>query len=289
MKLFYYNYERGKQMKKVAVINDLSGFGKCSLTAAIPVLSVQGVQACPLPTAVLSNQTGYPDYCSVDFTDNLTSFIDQWKKLEPCFDGILTGFVSDVKQIKIIEDFCDTFKKENTLLVVDPVMADNGKIYPVYSDELCSEVKRLAMRADIITPNLTEFCVLTDCDYNEIIKNAYTKEITEILFEKSAYLFEKGIKTVIVTSVPVTEGMVTNCIITLSGVETVSSRKFAGSFSGTGDLFASVVCGAVVKGDSVYDAVSRATRFLEASISATVCECTRPEDGICFEPFLKLL
>ncbi len=276
-------------MKKVAVINDLSGFGKCSLTAAIPVLNVQGIQVCPLPTAVLSNQTGYPDYCSVNFTENISSFINQWKKLEPHFDGILTGFVSDIKQIKIIEDFCRDFKKDDTILVVDPVMADNGKIYPVYSDELCNEVKRLAMNADIITPNLTEFCVLTDTDYSEIIKYAYSDKIVSFLTEKAKLLFENGIKTVIVTSVPVNEGMVTNCIITPNGIETVSSRKFAGSFSGTGDLFASVVCGAVLKGESVYDAVCRATRFLEASISATVCECTRPEDGICFEPFLKLL
>lgn len=276
-------------MKKVAVINDLSGFGKCSLTAAIPALNVQGIQVCPLPTAVLSNQTGYPDYCSVDFTDNMPSFIDQWQELEPDFDGILTGFVANIKQIKIIEDFCDTFKKDETLLVVDPVMADNGKIYPVYSSELCSEVKRLAMRADIITPNLTEFCVLTDSDYEEMLKNSYKPEITDILLKKAKPLFKGGVSTVIVTSVPVTEGLVTNCIITPDGIETVSSRRFAGSFSGTGDLFASVVCGAVVKGESVYDAVCRATRFLEASISATVCECTRPEDGVCFESFLKLL
>ncbi len=276
-------------MKKVAVINDLSGFGKCSLTAAIPVLNVQGIQSCPLPTAILSNQTGYSEYSSVDFTQHMPSFIEQWKNLNPDFDGILTGFVSDVRQIKIIEEFCDTFKKDDTLLLVDPVMADNGQIYPVYSKELCDEVKRLALRADIITPNLTEFCVLTDCDYDEIMKNAYSENMTAVLFEKSKPLFDNGIKTVIVTSVPVTEGMVTNCIITDSGVETVSSKKFTGSFSGTGDLFASVVCGAVVKGESVYDAVCKATRFLEASISATVCECTRCEDGICFEAFLKLL
>lgn len=276
-------------MKKVAVINDLSGFGKCSLTAAIPALNVQGIQACPLPTAILSNQTGYPDYCSVDFTDNLKPFIHQWKKLNPHFDGILTGFVSDIKQIKIIEEFCDLFKKDGTLLVVDPVMADDGKIYPIYSKEFCSEIKRLAMRADIITPNLTEFCVLTDSDYNNIMTHAYKKSMQSVLFEKAKKLFSGGIKTVIITSVPLVEGMVTNCIITPDGVETVSSKKFAGSFSGTGDLFASVVCGGVVKGDSVYDSVCRAVRFLEASISATVCECTRPEDGICFEPFLKLL
>lgn len=276
-------------MKKIAVINDLSGFGKCSLTAAIPVLSVQGVQACPLPTAVLSNQTGYPDYRSVDFTENLPSFINQWKKLEPHFDGILTGFVSDIRQIKIIEEFCLDFKKDDTILVVDPVMADNGKVYPVYSPELCDEVKRLAMMADIITPNLTEFCVLTDTNYDEIMKSAYTCEILSVISGKAKLLFDKGIKTVIVTSVPVEEGMIANCIITSDTTETVSSRKFAGSFSGTGDLFASVVCGGVIKGDSVYDSVCRATRFLEASISATVCECTRPEDGVCFEAFLKLL
>lgn len=276
-------------MKKIAVINDLSGFGKCSLTAAIPVLNVQGIQACPLPTAVLSNQTGYPDYCSVDFTENLPSFIEQWKKLEPEFDGILTGFVSDIRQVKIIEEFCREFKKDNTILVVDPVMADNGKVYPVYSPELCDEVKRLAMMADVITPNLTEFCVLTDIDYNEIMSFAYSDKMVSILSGKAKPLFEAGIKTVIVTSVPVEEGLVTNCIITPGSVKQVSSRKFAGSFSGTGDLFASVVCGSAVKGDSVYDSVCRATRFLEASISATVCECIRPEDGVCFEPFLKLL
>lgn len=287
--LYLFKSERVKRMKKVAVINDLSGFGKCSLTAAIPVLNVQGVQACPLPTAVLSNQTGYPDYCSVDFTDNLPEFISQWKKLNPHFDGILTGFVSDIRQIKIIEDFCRDFKDDGTVLLVDPVMADNGKVYPVYSPELCQEVKRLAMMADIITPNLTEFCVLTDTDYDEIMLNAYKDTMNSVIFEKAKPLFKRGIKTVIVTSVPVAEGYVTNCIVTPDGVENVSSRIFEGSFSGTGDLFASIVCGGVVKGDSVYDSVCRAARFLEASISATVCECTRPEDGICFEPFLKLL
>ncbi len=276
-------------MKKVAVINDLSGFGKCSLTAAIPVLSVQGVQACPLPTAVFSNQTGYPEYSCVDLTDNLPSFVEQWKKLDATFDGILTGFISHVKQIEIIENFCESFKKEATVLVVDPVMADNGKIYPAYSDELCKGVKRLAMKADIVTPNLTEFCVLTDSDYQELMSYAYSEDILDILSRKAKILFDSGVKTVVITSVPVYEGKVSNCIIDKDGIKTVSSRDFGGSYSGTGDLFAATVCGGIVKGESVFDSVSKATRFLEASIGATLCELTRPEDGICFEPFLKLL
>lgn len=276
-------------MKKVAVINDLSGFGKCSLTAAVPVLNVQGIQACPLPTAVFSNQTGYPEYSYVDLTDNLPDFIEQWKKLGAVFDGILTGFVSHVKQIEIIEHFCDYFKKDDTLLLVDPVMADNGKIYTAYSDELCAGVKRLAMRADIVTPNLTEFCVLTDSDYQDIISYSYNERLIDILSQKAQVLFENGVKTVVITSVPVFEGKISNCIIDSDGIQIVSSHDFGGSYSGTGDLFAATVCGAVTKGESVFDAVSKATRFLEASIGATLCECTIPEDGICFEPFLKLL
>ncbi len=276
-------------MKKVAVINDLSGFGKCSLTAAIPVLSVQGVQACPLPTAVLSNQTGYSEYECVDFTDKMLPFASRWKNLGAEFDGILTGFVSDIKQIKIIEEICETFKTKETVLVVDPVMGDNGKVYPVYSKEMCQEVKRLSKKADILTPNLTEFCILADTDYDEIMKLAYNENLSEFLAKKARELISDGVGTVIITSVPLYEGKVSNCIINKDSVQTVSARKFFGSFSGTGDLFTSIVCGAVVKGESVFDAVSKATRFLEASISATLCECTRPEDGICFEPFLKLL
>lgn len=276
-------------MKKVAVINDLSGFGKCSLTAAIPVLSVQGVQACPLPTAILSNQTGYESYRCVDFTENLVPFTAEWQKLGAEFDGILTGFVSDIRQIRIIEEICDTFKKENTLLFVDPVMGDNGNIYPVYNDEMCAEIKRLSERADIITPNLTEFCILTQSDFDEIMSLGYTEALSHILCEKAKPLLDAGVSTIIITSVPLYEGKVSNCIIDKDGLKIVSARKFSGSFSGTGDLFASIVCGGVLKSDSVFDAVSKATRFLEVSISATLCECTRPEDGICFEPFLKLL
>lgn len=276
-------------MKKVAVINDLSGFGKCSLIAAIPVLSVQGVQACPLPTAILSNQTGYESYRCVDFTENLVPFTAEWQKLGAEFDGILTGFVSDIRQIRIIEEICDTFKKENTLLFVDPVMGDNGNIYPVYNDEMCAEIKRLSERADIITPNLTEFCILTQSDFDEIMSLGYTEALSHVLCEKAKPLLDAGVSTIIITSVPLYEGKVSNCIIDKDELKIVSARKFSGSFSGTGDLFASIVCGGVLKGDSVFDAVSKATRFLEVSISATLCECTRHEDGICFEPFLKLL
>ena len=115
--------------KKIAVINDLSGFGRCSLTAAISVLSVMGVQPCPLPTAVLSAQTGYPSYYCDDYTDKMQYFRREWKKMDARFDGIYTGFVASERQIENIFEFLDTFRRKKTFLLVDPVMGDNGKVY----------------------------------------------------------------------------------------------------------------------------------------------------------------
>lgn len=276
-------------MKKTAVINDISGFGKCSMTAAVPVISVMGIQACPLPTAILSNQTGYPEYFCDDFSDRMEKYIDMWRKLSINFDSILTGYIANEKQIEIIETFCNEFKKQDTLLVVDPVMADNGSVYATHSKKLCDGVKSLAMQADIITPNLTEFCVLTGCDYSEAAKHAYKESMKDFLFYNSKILIESGVKQTVVTSVPYTEGKISNCIIDKNGIKIVSSQDFGGSYSGTGDLFSAVVCAGVTKGEDIFDAVSKAVRFLECSVKATVMEGTNPNDGICFEPFLKLL
>lgn len=276
-------------MKKAAVFNDMSGFGKCSLTAAIPVFSVMGVQACPVPTAILSNQTGYPEYYCSDFTDSLPLYIGRWKKQNPHFDGILTGYMANEKQIEIIGDFCSYFKKDDTLLVVDPVMADNGRVYDTYSAELCRGVRELSLKADIITPNLTELCVLTNTDFDEVNALAYSEGITQRLKDMADEILAHGVKTVIVTSVPLYEGKISNCIFERDSQLVVSSKSYHGSFSGTGDLFASAVTAGVIKGRSVFDAVSAAARFIEAAVGASVCEMTRPEAGTCFEPFLKLL
>lgn len=276
-------------MKKVAVINDLSGFGKCSLTAAIPVLSVQGVQACPMPTAVLSNQTGYEEFYCKDLTDSMPAFTEHWQKLGAEFDGILTGFVSDIKQVDIINDFCEKFKKENTLLMVDPVMADNGKVYPTFSKELCEKITELSLRADVITPNLTEFCVLAGIDYSEIEKELYSEDLLKKLLRLSQPILQKGVKHIIITGARIYDGKISNCIINSDGIEAVSTIAFSGSYSGTGDLFAAAVCGELVKGSDIHSAVCRAAKFIEISLRATITENTRTEDGICFEQFLKLL
>lgn len=261
-------------MKKCAVINDISGFGKCSLTASIPVMSAMGVQVNPVVTGVFSNQTGYESFESTDLTDMLPSVIRQWLKLSPHFDGILTGFLLSAKQYDYIIDFIDTFKQEGTLLLTDPVMGDNGKIYDIYTKEMVEGVKQLCSKADIITPNITELRILSGED--------------DIMLAGEK-LIDSGIKSVIVTGVVKDENMInyvfSDGIVKKYKTEFVKSATQGGSFSGTGDIFSSFVMGKVLNGTSIFDAVKQATDFITKAIKAS--DIKNKNDGIDFEPFLK--
>ncbi len=148
-------------MKKCAVINDISGFGNCSLTAAVPIITSMGIRVNPVVTGVFTNQTGYDDFASADLTDLIPQLITQWKKLGAHFDGILTGFLMHEKQYEYVIDFIKEFKSSKTLLLVDPVMADDGAVYETYTPQMVEGVKKLCTMADVITPNVTELAVLT--------------------------------------------------------------------------------------------------------------------------------
>ena len=147
-------------MKKIAVLNDLSGLGKCSLTAAIPVISAMGVQACPLPTAILSNQTGYASYYCDDYTQHMDAIMDEWEKRGVRPDGIYTGFLAGEKQADKILEFIHRFSSSDTKVLVDPVMGDQGRAYDIYSPQLCEKMRALISQAQVITPNLTEALLL---------------------------------------------------------------------------------------------------------------------------------
>lgn len=271
-------------MKKIAVINDLSGFGRCSLTAALPVISALGIECCPLPTAILSNQTGYPSFFCTDYTENLTSYIDEWKKLGVKFDGILTGYLASEKQAEIIGNFIEEFADNETLVFVDPVMADDGVLYDTYNADLCEKVKKLTEKANIITPNLTELCILCGADYEKISKENNTEKIAEL----SRSLLNNKLNNVIVTGVK-KENEIHNIIVEKDGTSVVKSRLLDGSYSGTGDLFSSVVCGAMVTGKSVYDAVKLAAEFIKKSIENTPTVKAYNPDGVNFQTELEML
>lgn len=281
-------------VKRIAVINDLSGLGKCSLTAAIPVLSVMGVQACPLPTAILSNQTGYESYYYDDYTKHMDAYTDEWSKRGLTLDGIYTGFLGSELQAEKILRFIDVFQKPDTLLLVDPVMGDSGHTYDIYTETFGTQMKRLVQRADVITPNLTELCILTNTDYSSLTARSGAPNYLETIAALGQKLLAQGIKTVIITGIlyqsPTDrEKRYYNLVLEENAVTPISSAIHGGSYSGTGDLLASVVCAGMVRGDSAQESVRRAVHFLETALAETANEQIPKNDGINFEPYLQLL
>lgn len=263
-------------MKKCAVINDISGFGNCSLTAAVPIITSMGIRVNPIVTGVFTNQTGYDDFASADLTDLIPQFTVQWKKLGARFDGILTGFLMHEKQYEYVIDFINEFKTPQTLLLVDPVMADDGAVYEIYTPQMVEGVKKLCTMADVITPNVTELAVLTG-----------EKEIEPA----AKMLLSGGIKAVIVTGA-VEGGRVCNYVFTNEKSEKITSEFIeksaqGGSFSGTGDIFASFVLGRLLCGTDVFAAVSQAADFIGNAIKTS--DIKNRNDGIDFEPYLNTI
>lgn len=275
-------------MKRIAVIGDISGFGRCSLTASIPVISSLGIECCPFPTAVLSAQTGYSSYHFVDLTSEFTAYENEWEKLGYSFDGILTGYIASPLQADLIASFIEKFKSENTVLLVDPVMADDGEIYGTYSNELCSKLSKIAEKADIITPNLTELCILTGADYSEITSKENDGDYLDLIRGEAEKMLSKTLKSVIVTGVRY-KSNIYNLVCEKNSHSQTKSQIFGGSYSGTGDLFASVICAKAVLGVPLKTAVATASKFLEKSVQSSFNEGTDRNDGINFQEYLEVL
>lgn len=281
-------------MKRIALINDLSGFGKCSLTAAIPVISVMGMQACPLPTAVLSAQTGFKEFFCEDFTDKIDLFTEQWKKMGVSFDGIYSGYLAGSLQIEKVNYFLEQFRGENTLYLADPVMGDQGKLYSMFDEKLVQEMKKLTLKADVITPNLTELCMLADEEYEEVISHQQDedyigriKSICEKLLGKA-----KREQTIVVTGIIRTKSdkeYVGNLAVSKEECFHIENPYTGMGFSGTGDLFASVICGSLVKGLNIQEAMEKATYFLQEAIEEASAENIPAVHGVYFEKYLPRL
>lgn len=283
-------------MKKIAVIQDLSGLGKCSLTAAIPVISVMGVQAVPLPTAVLSNQTGYPSYYCDDYTEHMGQIMDEWEKRGFSPDGIYTGFLADEEQADKILDFLRRFRKEKTMVLVDPVMGDNGSAYGIYTEGLRERMIQLVRSAQVITPNLTEALLLLygkeemEKRYAGLLELDGRKRLEQIGKIGELLKKEYGLQAAVITGV---ESQAELCVHQMGNLVVENGHsswcfapKIGGSYSGTGDLFASVLSAGLVKEMSMMCCVELAVNFLSKAIAQTVQEGTDRNDGVCFEAYL---
>ena len=281
-------------MKRIALINDMSGLGKCSLTAAIPVISVMGIQACPFPTAILSAQTGFQEYICHDFSDEMERYADSWERIGVYFDGIYSGYLADISQIEKVLYFLRKFRKEDTLYLVDPVMGDRGDYYPMFHDEFRKKMKELTSKADVLTPNLTELCLLAEEDYGKLISGCCEEKYLEKIQAICKKLLKESDRqqTIIVTGILRKEdGIEYMGNMAVSEKENYYiEKKYTGKgFSGTGDLFASVICGSLIKGESTQQAIEKAVYFLQDAILEATEEGIDSVQGVMFEKYLSRL
>lgn len=268
--------------KKIAVINDFSGFGRCSIAVALPILSVMKVQCCPLPTSIFSNHTGFPSYFFEDYISRMVPYMQEWKKLDLHFNGICSGFLGSKEQIEIVKKFFKEFKTEETQIIVDPVMGDYGKPYPTYTEEMCGEMKKLVEFADILTPNVTEACVLTDTPYKEKWKIEEIQEMAE-------KIHAMGPKKIAITGI-VQGGFIANfCYEEGQQPKVLRTHKEGTQRSGTGDIFASIIAADAVNGVPFYKSVKKASDFIKKCIIRSQELDIPLTDGVCFEEVLGKL
>lgn len=271
---------------RVAAIHDMSGFGRCSLTVAIPILSAMGVQCCPLPTAFLSTHTGgFEGFTFLDMTDEMPRVAAHWKRLDLHFHALYSGFLGSERQIGIVEDFIRDFRGDGTIVVVDPVMGDHGKVYQTYTPAMCAGTAHLAAQADVITPNLTEAALLLGIPYEDL--PAGTDGCREIVEKLSL----EGTRSVVLTGAAAGENSTGAVCFDAadSRVHTVQTDRVPREFHGTGDVFASVLTGALVQGASLTEAARAAVDFVKLCAERTAAQGLPMREGVDFEPLLGTL
>ena len=271
---------------RVAAIHDMSGFGRCSLTVAIPVLSAMGLQCCPLPTAFLSTHTGgFEGFSFLDMTDEMPRVADHWKTMDMDFKCIYSGFLGSERQIEIVSEFIRDFRQKDTVVVVDPVMGDHGAVYQTYTPAMCEGMVHLAEQADVIVPNLTEAALLLGIPYGELpTGETGCREIVE-------RLSLEGRRSVVLTGASAAPDLTgAMCFDAKSGqTENIQVSRVPREFYGTGDVFASVLAGALVKGMALPEATRQAVEFVRACAERTAEQNLPIREGVDFEPLLGLL
>lgn len=276
---------------RVAAIHDLAGFARTSLTAAIPILSTMGIQATPLPTAILSTQTvGYPDFTILDLTDEMVRILDHWERLGLRFDGVYSGFMASTAQMESVARCIETCLAPGGLAVVDPVLGDDGRLIPTMTPEMVEKMRWLITRAQVITPNFTEVCLL--------LGEPYSPEAdVPTLKGWLRRLSDAGPETVVATSVPLADepGRKAECTSVLAYERAfdrfwrVDCSYIPAYYPGTGDVFSSVLTGSLLQGDSLSIALDRAVQFVTLGIRATFGQDQPNREGILLERILDVL
>jgi len=271
---------------RVAAVHDLSCFGRCSLTVIMPILSCMGIQVCPLPTAVLSTHLGgFSDLAFCDFTDHMPAFFHHWKKEGVTFDCIYSGFLASEEQMEVVHHFINDFSDNKPLVIVDPVMGDNGKLYATYTPKMQEQMKTLIQKANIITPNYTEACFLLGENYQN--SDCEKDRMKDWLMR----LADFGPNIVVMTGIPFNKDKILNMGYDQSKdvFWEVTNDYIPAHYPGTGDIFASVLVGSLLKGESLPTAMKRAANFVALAIKASFEAGTPTREGVMLETVLPYL
>lgn len=273
-----------KKQNRAVLINDMSCLGRCSLTAAMPIISACGIESVPLPTGIFSAHTEFEGFVKEDLTDDISKISNHWKSLGERFDCIYSGYLASCKQAESVKRFLLDFKKSDTLYIADPVMGDNGVFYKGIDDSFISEMRFLCSLADIIVPNVTEACMLTGMEITENYDMSFIKELLISLRNLTA-------ARIVVTGVDFDDGQI-GCAVydSLMGrANMFFTPKSEGRFPGTGDVFASALTAAVMNGKDFFDAVQIAMGFTCKCVETTLETDTDRKYGLCFESEIKNL
>ena len=273
------------KQKRIVAIHDVSCFGKCSLTVASPIISAAGIEVSVIPTAVLSTHTGgFTGFTFRDLTEDIVPILDHWDNFDFIFDGIYTGYLGSFEQIELMKQTFDRLKKDNTLIFVDPVMADNGKLYPLFPSDFPKGMRSLCAKADAIIPNITEACFMLDEEY---VEGPYSKEYIETLLRRLST--EIGPKKVILTGVYFDDKQLgaAGYDKDTDSVVYAFADCVEGYYHGTGDVFASATLAALLSDRSLKQAIQIAVDFTVGSIKRTKEANTETRFGVNFEAGLK--
>jgi len=280
------------RVPRVAAIHDLSCFGRCALTVIMPTLSVMGLQCVPVPTALFSTHTGgFQNMHFIDLSDSMEGIADHFESLPLTFDALYSGFLGSARQIGIVSDFIDRFRGEGNVrarVLVDPVMGDDGKLYSTYTEELQAGMRHLCEKADIITPNLTEACFLTGTPWQDTTAMT-AAEAEAFAAELARKMTAFGASQIVITGVPCGDSIGTYGLDVAGDAERAFFYRVTRqpkSFPGTGDIFASVLLGALMRGDDLFAATRAAADFV-GDVIAYSQQCGEPtRDGVLLEPML---
>ncbi len=269
-----------KLLKRIAAVNDLSAFGKCSLTVVIPVLSAMGYEVCPIVTSYLSAHTGFKDPANFDLSHTTRAVVNHLDTLGVTFDAVFTGYIPTVAQMEDVKQFIIKNKLEKRLIMVDPVLGDEGKLYTFFDNATVKKMRELCLYADVITPNYTEACFLANLPYKEML----TKEQVRILIDKlNAFGMANKI---VITSVPVDNKMCM-AVSEFGELEIIECEYVKGQYCGAGDVFSSVVLGKLLEGNNILDAALFSHKALAEIITETYNMGGTWEQGLVYEKFFN--